>query len=90
MKTKFDQIDEHNENTKTKMMFYTFRSVYIVFFVDVCLFRSILCVSVFHCLCYVFVCVCFILSHVCVPFHHNLVFKHVRFIFDVCVIFVDF
>ena len=31
------------------------------------------------------VCVFHSLSHVCVPFHHNLVFKYVRFIFDVCV-----
>ena len=87
MMMRLDENGENYENLKAKVMFYTFRTVYIVFFVDVCLFRSILCASVFHCLCYVFVCVCVFHSvpHVCFPFHHNLVFKHVRFIFDVCV-----
>ena len=46
MKTRLDEIGEYNENIRTKMMFDTFRTVKIVFFVCVCLFRNILCVCV--------------------------------------------
>ena len=43
---RLDKIVELHERLKAKMMFCTFRTVYVVFVACVCLFRSVLCACV--------------------------------------------
>ena len=87
IKTMLDEIDEKQQNTETKMMFYTFRTVFIVFFF--CLrvsFSFYLCV----CVCFIFFCAFFSLCVYFLLLKYIYIYIYIYIYVYVCVPFVDF